>query len=108
MVSDMSHMSELLVPGFGIPVLLRRGRIPRARVMAADVRDGYGAFRQPKFACGGCEMLVFRVCGARQNLFVFNLYRNPDLDNRIFDCLVISMVSVQAEDVHACLFPVCG
>ena len=67
LVSDMRHVSELLVPGFGRPVLCR-GRMPRARGMAAYVRDGYGAFRQPKFECGCCEMLVFRVYGVRQNL----------------------------------------
>ena len=73
LVSDMRHMSELLVPGFGRPVLLCRDRMPRARGMAAYVRDGYGAFRQPKFEYGCCEMLVFRVCGARLNLYVFSL-----------------------------------
>ena len=46
-------------------------------------------------------MQVFRVCGGRQNLYVFSLYRNPDLDDRIFNCLLASMVSVQAGDVHA-------
>ena len=30
LVSDMRHVSELLVPGFGRPVLLCRGRIPLA------------------------------------------------------------------------------
>ena len=39
------------------------------------------------------------VCGVRQNLYVFSLYRNPDLDDRIFDCLLASMAPVQAEDV---------
>ena len=33
--------------------------------------------------------------------FVFNLYRNPDLDDQIFDCLLTSMAAVQAEDVRA-------
>ena len=46
-------------------------------------------------------MLVFRVCGVRQNLYVYSLYRNPDLDDRIFDCLLASMADVQAEDVRA-------
>ena len=86
LVSDMRHVSELLVPGFGRPVLLCRGKMSRARRMAAYVRDGYGAFRQPKFECGCCEMLVFMVCNMRQNLYVFSLYNNPDLDDRIFDC----------------------
>ena len=49
LVSDMSHVSELLVPGFGRPVLLCRGKMLRARKMTAYVRDGNGAFRQPKF-----------------------------------------------------------
>ena len=43
LVSDMTHVSEVLVPGFGRPVLLCRGKMPRARGMAAYVRDGYGA-----------------------------------------------------------------
>ena len=75
--------------------------MPRARGMAVYVRDGYGAFRQPKFECGCCEMLVFRVCGVRQNLYVFSLYRNPDLDDRIFDCLLTSMATVKAAYVRA-------
>ena len=83
LVSDMRHVSEVLVPGFCRPVLLCRGKMPRARGMAACVRDGYGAFRKPKFECGFCEMLVFRVCGVRQNPNVYSLYRNPDLDDRI-------------------------
>ena len=47
LVSDMHHVSEILVPGFGWPVLLSRGKMPRARGMAAYLRDGYGAFCQP-------------------------------------------------------------
>ena len=75
--------------------------MPRARGMAEYVRDDYEAFRQPKFECGCCEMVIFRVCGVRQNLYVCSLYRNPDLDDRIFDCLLASMAAVQAEDVRA-------
>ena len=32
---------------------------------------------------------------------MFILYRNPDLDDRIFDCLLASLAAVQAEDVRA-------
>ena len=46
-------------------------------------------------------MLVFRVCGVRQNLYVYSIYRNPYLDYRIFDCLLESMAAVQAEDLRA-------
>ena len=52
LVLDMSHVSEVLVLGFRRPVLLGRGKMPRARGTAAYVRDGCGAFRQPKFGCG--------------------------------------------------------
>ena len=69
--------------------------------MAAYVRDGYGAFRRPKFECGCCEMLVFMVCGVRQNFYVFSLYRNLDVDDRIFDCLLALMAAVQTEDIRA-------
>ena len=61
----------------------------------------YVKFRQPKSECGYCEMLVFRVCGVRQNLYVYSLYRHPDLDGRIFDCLQAPMAAMQAEDVLA-------
>ena len=70
--------------------------MPRARGMAAYVRDGYGAFRQQKFECGCCEILEFRVCGARQNFCVFSQYRNPDLDDQIYDCLLTAMQAADA------------
>ena len=54
LVPDMRHMSELLVSGFG-SVLLCQGKMTRARGMAACVRDGYGAFCQPKFECCGSK-----------------------------------------------------
>ena len=62
--------------------------------MAAFVRDGYGAFRHPKFECGCCEMPVFWVSGASQNFYIFSLYRNPELDHRIYDYLLTAMAAV--------------
>ena len=46
-------------------------------------------------------MVVFRDCGVRQYLCVYSIYRNPDLDDRIFYCLLPSMAAVQAENVRA-------
>ena len=43
----------------------------------------------------------FRVCGVRQNLYVFSLYPNPDRDDRIFNCLLASLAAVHAEDIRA-------
>ena len=45
-------------------------------------------------------MMVVRVCGLRQNFYVYSLYHNPDQDDRIYDCLLTSTAAVQAEDVH--------
>ena len=46
-------------------------------------------------------MMTFKVCGARQNFYVFSLYRNPDLNDQICDCLLTSMPAVQAKNVRA-------
>ena len=32
---------------------------------------------------------------------MYSIYCNPDLDDRIFDCLLSSMAAVQAEDIRA-------
>ena len=32
---------------------------------------------------------------------MFSLYRNPDLDDRIYECLLIAMGAVQGVDVRA-------
>ena len=45
LVSDMRHVSDLPVQGFGRLIILCRGRMSRDRGMAAYVRAGYGAFR---------------------------------------------------------------
>ena len=78
---------------FCCPVLFYRSKMPWARGMAAYVRDYYGVFRQPKFECGCCQMLVFKVCDVRQNHYVFGIYHNPYLDDRILDCLLTSMAA---------------
>ena len=37
----------------------------------------------------------------RQNIYVYSLYRNIDLDDQIFYCLLASMAAVPAKDVRA-------
>ena len=39
----------------------------------------------------------------RQNLYLYNVYCNIDLDDHIFDCLLTLMAAVHAEDVRASL-----
>ena len=92
LVSDMRHVSEILVPGFGRTVLLCRGKMPRP--------EGWlHAYEMVTDGCVWFLLLVFRVCGVRQKLYVYSLHRNPDLDDRIFDCLLASMAAVQTEDI---------
>ena len=69
----MCHMSKLLVPGFGSPVLLCRDKMPWACRMAAYVRDGYGAFCQPKFARGCCKMLFLGFV-VRDRTFICSVF----------------------------------
>ena len=84
----MPHVSELLVPGFSRLALLCRGRMPRARGMAAPNLSVVVA----KFWSS--------VCGVRQNFYVFSLSRNPTyVDGRIFNSLLTSMFAVQAQDM---------
>ena len=74
---------------------------------ASGSRDGCTRRRwlwsisQPKSECGCCEILIFRGCRVRLNLYVFTLYCNPDQDDRIFVVLLTSLAAVLAEDVRA-------
>ena len=105
LVSDMHHMSELLVLIFGCPVLLCQGKMPRAQGMAAYVWDCYRAFRQLKFGCG-CKMLFFRFCGVRQNLCVQSL---PQPFPRWPAFLLFASINgCRAGWGCLCLFPVFG
>ena len=86
LVSERHHLSELPVPGFCRPLLLCQDRMPRARGMAAYVRDENGSFRQQKFECTCGEVLLFMVCGATLNVYVFRLYLSPHLNDWIYGC----------------------
>ena len=101
LVSDMRHISELLIPGFKKPILLKRNSIPRACGMAIYVREGYSASRNHLAECGCHEVQVMKVCGRLHNFYLFSIYRNPDLDDSIFDCLLSSMASIQGSDRKA-------
>ena len=42
-----------------------------------------------------------KVCGKYINFYIFSLYRNPDLDDSIYDCLLVSMSTIQSLDKKA-------
>ena len=58
-------------------------------------------FAIQNFSAVVAKCRIFRVFSVRQILYVFSLHRNPDIDDRIFDCLLVSMAAVQAEDISA-------
>ena len=101
LVSDMRHVSELLVPGFGRPVFCCAG------ARASDTEGWQHTyeivtehFTNPNLSvvAAKCGFLVFVL---RDRIFMCSLYRNPDLDDRIFDRLLASMAAVQTEDIRA-------
>ena len=102
LVSDLRHISELSIPGFKKPTLFKRNAIPRARGMALYIREGLSASHRPQYECGCHETQVVKVSGRLINLYVFASYRNPDLDDTIFDCLLTKMAEVQERDSKAC------
>ena len=101
-VSDFRHNSELRISQFNKPLHIRRNALPRARGMCAYVRSGFTAIRQREAECGCHEVMVMRVCSRYSNIYVYSCYRNPDLDDSIYDCLKESMATVQERDRKAC------
>ena len=63
LVSDMRHVSELLVPGFGRPVLECRGRMSRAHGKAATYEMDIEHFANPSLSVvvAKCWFLRFVV-----------------------------------------------
>ena len=101
LASQMRHSSEVLVPGFRKPLLVKRDAIPRARGMAVYIRNNFSASHKSCYECGCHEMQVIKVSGKHNNFYLCSIYRNPDLDDSIFDCLLITMAKVQGDDRKA-------
>ena len=102
LVSDMRHVSELLLPNFNKPLLLRRNALPRAQGMCIYTRVGFNACRFKKYECDCHEIMVVRVCSRFNNFYIFSLYRNPSSDDSIYDCLLNSFATIQEEDRKSC------
>lgn len=97
LVTDRRHISELRIPGFGGPQ--QRLAVARlSRGLALYVRSGCLAFRQSGLECSCHEVMAFRICGPIHNFYVFSVYRSPNGDDSIFDCLLAAMGKVQESD----------
>ena len=101
LVSNYRHVSELLIPNFNKPILLRRNAIRRAQGMALYVRSSFSASRVSKYECGCHEVLLTKIVSRFNNYYIFACYRNPDLDDSIYDCLLSSMATIQSVDSKA-------
>lgn len=98
MVSNRRDVSEILIPGFNKPVQIRCGTIPSARGMCAYIKSGLNAVRCPAYECGCHEVMTVKLTSRFSNYYIFAIYRNPHLDDAIFDCLLQSMARIQEVD----------
>ena len=79
LVSNYRHSSELLMPGFKKPILLRRNAIPRAQGMCVYIHSTCTASRAKNFECGCHELITIKICSRFNNFYIFALYRNPNV-----------------------------
>ena len=69
--------------------------------MAVYIRNGCSASHKATFECGCHEVQMIEVCGKHNNFYLFSVYRNPDADDGIFDCLLVNMAAIQENDRKA-------
>ena len=101
LVSNFRSPKELLIPGFKQPQLLMRNQRERGQGMAVYIRNGFPASRKAIYECQCHEVLVLKVSGKHHNYYLFSIYRNPDANDGIYDCLLSSMSSIQENDRKA-------
>ena len=101
LISNYRSPKELLIPGFKQPHLLKRNERERGQGMAAYIRNGFPASRKACYECKCHEVLVLKVCGKHSNFYLFSVYRNPNANDQIFDCLLNSMATIQENDRKA-------
>lgn len=101
LVSNHRHISELLMPGFNKPLLIRSDSLPRARGMSLYLRSGYNAQPLTKFLCHCHEIQLVKVSSKYHNHYIFSLYRNPDANNNLYDCLLNALALIQSVDVKS-------
>ena len=96
LVSSRRHISELMVLCFGRPMQLLRGFVSFVGWLFMCVI----VFRHVDSAImsgGYCEVMVVRICCSIHN-FMFGVYRNPDLSDKVSDSWLTTMAKVQSVD----------
>ena len=64
--------------------------------------DDFSAYRQRSYECNRCTVIVVGVC-ISHHFYVFDVYRNTDLSDKIIDCLLTDMAKVQSVEKSAFL-----
>ncbi|MEL6606532.1 MAG: endonuclease/exonuclease/phosphatase family protein, partial [Cyanobacteria bacterium J06614_10] len=107
LVTSNKDKSEFLIPGFDGPEFVYRRSIPHAQGMAVYSRSGQPLYRQKSLECKCHEILCFKVYSKFYNTYVFALYRNPNHDDSIYDCILERIAMAQSQDSKAS-FVICG
>ena len=100
LVTSRSQLSDIRMYGFVLP-LQRLAGGDGSRGLALYIRNGCLSFRQSKFECVCHEVMIFRICGPLQNFYVFSVYRSPNTNDSIFDCLLLTIAKIQEVDHRA-------
>ena len=76
--------------------------------MALYIRNGFPASHKANYECNCHEVLAVKVCGRHSNFYLFSIYRNPDANDDIYDCLLNSMATIQKMigKLHSCLLEI--
>ena len=92
-----------MVLSFGRPMQLFKGKVDRFRGLVLYVREGSSIYIQRSYECGCFEFIVVRIFRSRHNHYVFGVYRNPGLSDKIFDCWSTA-TAMQSLDKRAFLY----
>ena len=107
LVTNNKDKSEFFIPGFNGPDFIYRRGIPHAQGMAVYSRSGQPLYRHKSLECSCHEVLCFKVYSKFHNIYILALYRNPNHDDSIYDCILESIASAQSQDPKAS-FVICG
>lgn len=98
LASDMGHASELYLSNLNKPMLLRRNSLAQAQVLCLYYKNGFSGRRLKKQECGCHECVVVSVCRRVNKFYIFS----PNFDVSVYDCLLISCISIEGNDRKSC------
>ena len=64
------------------------------------VKSGFSSCRMSQYECV-MKFWFLEYVSRVNNVYIFSIYRNPDLDDSIYDCLLSSIASIQSKDVKS-------